>query len=149
MQELQRPGSLVTAVTTATCSNCRAMKPLVDATSEEFGGKVALVHVDAAAEPGKAAELGIRGVPTYIAQHDGDEVMRRTGRMDRGELEALFAAAHSGAASSARMGATDRTLRLGAALVFAAAAAITATPALGALAVAAAAFGTWDLVARR
>ena len=149
MESSPRSSAAVIAITTPSCPNCRAMKPIVDQVGRDFAGDVELVAIDASLDPEAAAELGVRGVPTYIARQDGREVARHTGRMDPPQMRALFGAAVSGDSVEATLGATDRGLRLAAAAVFGVSGVATSTWALIALGAGALVFATWDLVARR
>jgi len=149
VSDWERPGASVVVVTTPTCPNCTAMKPVVEATARAFEGRVAVVALDAATDPARAADLGIRGVPTYVARTDGAEVMRRVGRMSATDLDGLFTAAIEGVATSVRMSRGDRALRLVVAGAFAVAGLATSTPALLVLGGVVGVFGVWDLLTGR
>jgi thioredoxin-like negative regulator of GroEL len=136
----------VLVVTAPGCPNCRAMAPLVESATRTHDGVVAVVPVDASGDPERARQLGVRGVPTYIARHDGVEVARTTGRMSGRELDTLFAAAASGAGGASRTTRADRALRLAAAAAFAAVGVVASSVPLLCLAVLVAAYGVWDLV---
>jgi thiol-disulfide isomerase/thioredoxin len=148
MRSQGRDVGSITVVTTPTCPNCRAMQSRLEAAALA-NPDVPVVELDAAADPGAAAELGIRGVPTYVVRYGGVEVMRRTGRMGRDELDALFVAASTGTAGTGRISRTDRVLRLGSGTVFAAAGILTSIPAFYLLAAMLIIFGGWDVVSPR
>lgn len=139
----------VLVVTTPGCPNCRAMAPLVETAARRHDGAVTVVPVDASVDLATARQLDVRGVPTYIARHDGVEVARQTGRMSGQELDTLFAVAVSGAGDMSRTTRADRALRLGAAAVFAVAGIATSSVPLLGFAALAAAYGAWDLVVPR
>ena len=75
----------VLVVTTPGCPNCRAMEPLVDAATQDHAESVTVVAVDASADLDRARDLGVRGVPTFIARPDGADVSRRIGRLSSDE----------------------------------------------------------------
>jgi thiol-disulfide isomerase/thioredoxin len=140
-----RTGGSVTVVTTPTCSNCRAMQPLVNAAARTHPD-VPVVELDATADPRAAADLGVRGVPTYVVRRNGVELTRRTGRMSREELDALFIAASTGSAGAGRISRSDRMLRIGTGIVFAAAGVVATTPIFYLFAAVLIIFGSWDLI---
>ncbi len=128
------------------CSACKAMRPIATDVAGRFDGSVQLTEVDSSSDPSSPSTHRVRGVPTFIALHKGDEVARVVGPRSTEQLAELFDAAVSGNAVSARISQTDRSLRLVVGAVFAVAAVATSTPILWAFAIAAIGFATWDLV---
>lgn len=114
------------------CHNCRAMAPLLAEVASAHP-QVALVRVDAAGEPHRVDELGVRGTPTLIGRRFGEERFRATGVRTRVELEELFASLSAdGGHPQRRLGRSDAALRAGAGVVLTAAgAAIGAWPLIG------------------
>jgi len=68
------------------CGPCRAMKPMV----EELEKSYTVIKVDVDAEPEKAEQYGVLGIPTFIVMDGDKEVGRLTGTATKGELEKLL-----------------------------------------------------------
>jgi len=128
------------------CSACKAMRPVADGVAIRFDGKVRLTEVDSAADSVSSSTHRVRGVPTFIAIHDGIEVARAVGSRTSDQLTELFVAADAGDGFRGTISPTDRAMRLGVGAVFAIAALATSTPILWVFALAAVGFATWDLV---
>lgn len=128
------------------CPTCKAMRPVADEVAAEFGDTVRFEEVDASADPVSSSAHRVRGVPTFVAFHDGEEVGRAVGSRTAAQLSELFDAASTGRRSRGLISPTDRILRIGIGVVFAVAAAVTSTPILWAFALAAIGFASWDLV---
>jgi thioredoxin 1 len=97
------------------CIPCRALEPAVRQVEEEFQGRVQVNRIDVDENPEIAKALGVYGIPTLIAVHDGKEIARRTGSMSKTALSGLFDAALTGIQPAAS-GPTprNRLLRLAA-----------------------------------
>lgn len=67
------------------CGPCKAISPILDQLSAEYPDVTfAKLNAD---ESSKLAELGVRGVPTFIKYVDGVEVGRKVGATTRAALE--------------------------------------------------------------
>jgi thiol-disulfide isomerase/thioredoxin len=65
--------------TSATCSPCRAVKPVVAELQEDYK-QVTWVMVDTGNDPGRfAATYNVTHVPTMVAVYDGKEIGRHSG----------------------------------------------------------------------
>jgi thioredoxin 1 len=93
------------------CAPCRATAPLIDELQREFSGKVDVLRVNTDTDSGIATSLGVRGIPTFIAFRDGQELTRLVGAQSRSRLASLFEQAASGRGSVARLSIQDRVLR--------------------------------------
>ena len=63
------------------CGPCRAMAPILDALSREFGGAVAFGKVSADEEPALARQWNVEGIPTLLLFRDGDLADRLIGAL--------------------------------------------------------------------
>jgi len=81
----------VIEVRTPWCPACSAMERDLQHVAAQFADTVSFIQVDAASDPGMAANLGARSTPTIVAYRDGNEVYRSVGRLTLNELERLFA----------------------------------------------------------
>lgn len=116
--------------------------------ADRFDGRVRLTEVDSNADPETPSLHRVRGVPTFIAVHDGVEVARAVGSRSPEELTELFEVAVTGDTIQARLSTTDRGMRIVVAGIFAVAAVVTSTPILWVFAAGAVGFATWDLFRR-
>ena len=104
---------VVVDVWAAWCMPCRWVAPIVERLEAEYAGRVDVWKVDADEQPEVVRGLGVIGIPTLIAFHAGQEVMRRTGAAGEGDLRAVFESAHSGREPVRRaIAPVDRILRL-------------------------------------
>lgn len=72
------------------CGPCRMMAPIFDRLSKEFDGKLKFFKMNVDENMHLPAELGIRGIPTMIVFHKGQEVDRVVGAMNESELRKKF-----------------------------------------------------------
>jgi thiol-disulfide isomerase/thioredoxin len=128
------------------CPACKAMRPIADSVADRFDGTVRLTEVDSSTDSVSSPTHRVRGVPTFVAIHNGTEVARAIGSRTPDQLSELFAAAEGGDRLRSRISPTDRAMRLGVGAVFAVAAVVASTPVLWIFAATAVGFATWDLV---
>ena len=63
------------------CGPCRAVAPVLDEVAEESGATLMKVNIDE--NPGLAARLGIRSIPTIVFVRDGEVVDRVVGAVPK------------------------------------------------------------------
>ena len=63
----------------AWCGPCRMLAPTVEAVAERFQGKAKVVKINVDENIESPAKYGIRGIPTLILFHNGQEVDRHVG----------------------------------------------------------------------
>ena len=68
------------------CGPCRAMVPAFEAAAAELANRVRFAKVNTDEAQGLAARHGIRGIPTLILFHQGREVNRVSGALDKRSL---------------------------------------------------------------
>ena len=78
------------------CGPCKAMKPVFDSLSQEFGDRARVLSVDADESQELLQEYRIYAVPTVLVFHGGNEIARRKGAQSESDLRALFEAAVEG-----------------------------------------------------
>jgi thioredoxin 1 len=61
------------------CGPCKAMDPLLDDLSRELAGKVKIVKLDVAGNPGTVSRYNVRNMPTMIVFKDGMPADMRVG----------------------------------------------------------------------
>lgn len=61
------------------CGPCRMAAPLVERIAKENAGRLLVLKVDTDENPTISAELGIRGIPTFILFAGGQEISRQSG----------------------------------------------------------------------
>lgn len=74
------------------CAPCKAVAPVFDQFANENQGKVKVCKVDIDDSPNLPAQLGIRGVPTFIAFKDGKEIGRKIGPISKTVMAELAGA---------------------------------------------------------
>lgn len=68
------------------CAPCRTLTTMLDGFNE-----CPIEEINIGLEPEKAVELGVKSIPTLILLNDnGQEIWRRTGLIDRIELESVI-----------------------------------------------------------
>lgn len=72
------------------CGPCKIMAPLLDEVARDRLGEVLVAKLDTDRNPASSRKLGIRGIPTLILFHRGEEVGREVGAVPRDRLEALL-----------------------------------------------------------
>lgn len=63
----------------AWCGPCRSMAPAFASAAVKLEPRVRLGKVNTEEEPGLAARLGIRSIPTLVLLHEGQEIARHSG----------------------------------------------------------------------
>lgn len=76
-------------VSTEWCAPCRVAAPVVVELARLHRGRVKVVAIDGDQSPRLAAELGVRGFPTFLGVVGGRVVSRRAGFGGKAPLEAL------------------------------------------------------------
>jgi thioredoxin 2 len=78
------------------CGPCKTMAPLLDDLARSHAGRVLVTKLDTDRNPAMASRFGIRGIPTLIVFHGGQEVGREVGAVPKPRLESLVARAAAG-----------------------------------------------------
>ncbi len=63
------------------CAPCRMMAPAFVAAARQLQPGMRLLKLDTEAHPAAGARFGIRGIPTLILFHQGQEVARQSGAL--------------------------------------------------------------------
>lgn len=61
------------------CPPCKALLPVLEQLSEEFGDRVEIVKVDTDESPGTASAYGVMANPTVVLFNDGQPVEKLVG----------------------------------------------------------------------
>ena len=69
------------------CGPCKQIGPALEDIASEMGDKVKVVKVDVDANPAKAAELGVRGIPALFLFKDGQVIANKTGAAPKAALQ--------------------------------------------------------------
>ena len=86
---------------------------MLESVDSEYQGRVRLVRVGAAEDPGDARALGTFAVPLLVALRDGQERARKLGAATAPEVRAVFEAALGNApAADSGLSRNERALRL-------------------------------------
>ena len=68
------------------CNPCLKMKPLIKQISEEFEGKIKVCELNVDQNPAKAANYGIRSIPTIFFFKNGEVVSQVVGVVGKKEI---------------------------------------------------------------
>ena len=71
----------------AWCAPCKMLDPVLEKVSGDLDDKVSFYHLDVDESPEASSKFGIRGVPTMIVFHNGQEIDRMVGFRDRNALQ--------------------------------------------------------------
>ncbi|QRN98150.1 thiol reductase thioredoxin [Archangium violaceum] len=69
------------------CGPCRAAAPILTAVGRAQAGRLLVLKLNTDENPQASAQLGVRGIPTFVVFSGGREVTRRSGLMPQQELE--------------------------------------------------------------
>ncbi|MBE2250953.1 MAG: thioredoxin [Myxococcus sp.] len=61
------------------CGPCRMAAPILDAVGRQQAGKLVVLKVNTDEHPQPSAQLGIRGIPTFVVFKGGREAARQSG----------------------------------------------------------------------
>ena len=83
-------GTLITMFTASWCGPCKQVKPHYKAFSDEFSD-VTFCMIDVDTEELKEIDTTIKGMPTFVITHKGEELDRVTGGLPKFELRKFIA----------------------------------------------------------
>lgn len=88
LESVKDPGGRLSVVDFSAdwCGPCKMLHPVLEKVSEEMADRVDFYTVDVDKAQAEASRLGIRGVPTMIVFHGGNEVDRMVGFRDASSL---------------------------------------------------------------
>ena len=69
---------------------CRMRAPRLEQAAQTFDRRAVIAKYDCDQSSGKAAEYGVRGIPTIIAFKRGEVIDQRTGACDQATLDAFI-----------------------------------------------------------
>ena len=72
------------------CGPCRAMLPILESLSTQFGERLVITKLNADEEPETVKSLGITSIPTMLLYVNGEVVQRISGAKPRGAIEAIL-----------------------------------------------------------
>lgn len=72
------------------CGPCRMLAPRLEQAAETFDGRAVIAKYNYDEASDKAAQYGVRGIPTVIAFKKGEVIDQRTGACDQATLDAFI-----------------------------------------------------------
>lgn len=100
------------------CGPCMMTKPILEKLAKEYGDRVEFMPVNADEAREVIEQYRVFGIPTVITLRDGKEIGRVTGAQNESGYRSLFDATANGAEVKVPLTSFDRSLRLGAGLLF-------------------------------
>lgn len=74
------------------CAPCRMMAPVLEQIAKSRAGEVVVAKIDTDSNSDAAIRNGIRGIPTLVLFHGGEEVDRQVGAVPAPYVERMLAA---------------------------------------------------------
>lgn len=72
------------------CGPCKSLAPILANVGKRMGTKVRILKIDVDKNQGIAAKMNVRGVPTMVLYHNGDQVWRQSGVVPENDLVKLI-----------------------------------------------------------
>ena len=72
------------------CGPCKVMAPVFDEVASQRAGRVLFTKLDTDRSPDASIRYGIRGIPTFIVFHRGEELARQVGAVPKQRLEQIL-----------------------------------------------------------
>ena len=70
------------------CAPCRALAPVIKQLADEYGDRLRVAKVDTDSNPGAAAKLQVRALPTLMFIKDGGVAAQMVGRQPKDKIAA-------------------------------------------------------------
>ncbi len=68
------------------CGPCKALAPILEEVSKQYGEKVKFVKLDVDQNPSTPPKFGVRGIPTLIVFKEGQVKATQVGMLNKGDL---------------------------------------------------------------
>jgi thioredoxin 1 len=91
-QDAISKGTVLVDFSAEWCGPCKAMMPVLQRVSSEYGDRLDIYTVDIDKQPELAAKHGVMSVPTFLIYHDGRQVDRMVGAVSEKDLKKKFEA---------------------------------------------------------
>lgn len=72
------------------CGPCQAMSPILKDVAKVIKGKAKIIKIDVDKNASLAADMGVRGVPTFILFKDGEQKWSQSGMQSAKALEEVI-----------------------------------------------------------
>ena len=72
------------------CGPCKMMSPILKEVKNALGDKTSIIKIDVDKNQELAAQLQVRGVPTFILYKNGKQLWRQSGVVQKNDLIALI-----------------------------------------------------------
>ncbi len=113
----KNPRPVVVEIWAPWCGPCKVMAPYLKKAEQEFTGKVDLWRINADENSELVRAIGVRGIPTMIGYHKGQEIFRKTGAMTAENVSGFFSAVEDNKPFSRRLSWVERAIRIIPALI--------------------------------
>ena len=72
------------------CGPCRALAPVLDEISVNYGDQLKIAKIDIDKNPQTPAKYGIRNIPTLMLFKDGDLIATKVGLLSKSQLTSFI-----------------------------------------------------------
>jgi len=72
------------------CGPCQAMNPILKEVAKAIKGKAKIIKIDVDKNPSLAADMGVRGVPTFMLYQNGEKKWLQAGMQSANALENII-----------------------------------------------------------
>ncbi len=69
------------------CGPCRALSPLIDKITKEYGEDISVIKIDCDECEKLTTEMSIKTIPTIVIMKNGEEIARNTGYLSEKDLK--------------------------------------------------------------
>jgi thiol-disulfide isomerase/thioredoxin len=88
-EQIGSGGLTIAVFKTTWCKDCHFIEPFMPEVEQKYAGRIAFIEIDRDELPDLCQELGILGIPSFIAYREGRELVRFVSKLrkTREEIE--------------------------------------------------------------
>jgi len=90
-EQIRQSGNTLVEFGAVWCPPCKALLPVLDELSEQYGDGLTILKVDCDESPEAASRFGVMSMPTVILFHNGEPVERLVGLRSKSAYENVLA----------------------------------------------------------
>ncbi|SDE01864.1 thioredoxin [Paenibacillus sp. UNCCL117] len=90
-EQIRKSGKTLVEFGAVWCPPCKALLPVLDELSKQYGDGLSVLKVNCDESPGAASRFGVMSMPTVILFQDGEPVERLVGLRSKNVYENVLA----------------------------------------------------------